>query len=55
MITPAGAVTTLAGQAGVSGSNDGSGTAKFNHPAGIAVDGAGNATSPTNNTPFASW
>jgi hypothetical protein len=50
MITPTGAVTTLAGQAGVSGSNDGSGTAKFNHPAGIAVDGAGNAyVADTNN------
>ena len=41
-ITPAGVVTTLAGQAGVSGSGDGSGTAQFNHPAGVAVDGAGN-------------
>jgi sugar lactone lactonase YvrE len=50
MITPSGAVTTLAGQAGVSGSNDGSGSALFNHPAGIAVDGAGNAyVADTNN------
>ena len=50
MITPAGVVTTLAGQAGVSGSNDGSGSALFNHPAGIAVDGAGNAyVADTNN------
>jgi hypothetical protein len=44
MVTPAGIVTTLAGQFGVSGSTDGSGTtALFNHPAGIAVDGSGNA------------
>jgi sugar lactone lactonase YvrE len=50
MIIPAGVVTTLAGQAGVSGSNDGSGSALFNHPAGIAVDGAGNAyVADTNN------
>jgi sugar lactone lactonase YvrE len=50
LITPAGAVTTLAGQAGVGGSNDGSGTALFNHPAGIAVDNAGNAyVADTNN------
>ena len=41
-VTPAGVVTTLAGQAGVSGSSDGSGFASFNHPAGIAVDSAGN-------------
>jgi len=50
MITPAGVVTTLAGQAGVSGSSDGSGSALFNHPAGIAVDGGGNAyIADTNN------
>jgi hypothetical protein len=50
MITTAGTVTTLAGQAGVSGDNDGSGTALFNHPSGIAVDGAGNAyIADTNN------
>jgi sugar lactone lactonase YvrE len=41
-ITPAGVVTTLAGQAGVSGSSDGTGSARFNHPTGIAVDSAGN-------------
>jgi arabinan endo-1,5-alpha-L-arabinosidase len=42
-ISPAGAVTTLAGQAGSSGSADGTGSAaRFNHPAGTAVDGAGN-------------
>jgi sugar lactone lactonase YvrE len=35
--------STIAGQAGSSGSADGSGTnAQFNGPAGIAVDGAGN-------------
>jgi sugar lactone lactonase YvrE len=38
-----GVVTTLAGQAGVSGSSDGPGTAaSFNHPAGVAVDSFGN-------------
>jgi sugar lactone lactonase YvrE len=42
-ITPAGIVTTLAGTAGAGGSADGMGTAaRFNHPAGMAVDGAGN-------------
>jgi arabinan endo-1,5-alpha-L-arabinosidase len=42
-ISPVGAVTTLAGQAGSSGSADGTGAAaRFNHPAGAAVDGAGN-------------
>ncbi len=41
-VTPAGLVTTFAGQAGVSGSNDGTGSASFNHPAGVAVDSAGN-------------
>jgi len=42
-VTPTGTVTTLAGQAGVSGSADGTGTAaRFKHPAGAAVDGAGN-------------
>ena len=42
-ITPAGAVTTLAGTAGASGSADGTGSsARFNMPCGIAVDGSGN-------------
>jgi len=42
-ITPAGLVTTLAGQAGSSGSADGTGrAARFNWPSGVAVDGAGN-------------
>lgn len=51
MITPAGVVTTIAGQAGSNGNSDGSGTAAlFNQPAGIAVDGAGNAyVADTNN------
>ena len=40
-ITPAGAVSTLAGQASVTGSADGT-AASFNHPEGVAVDAAGN-------------
>jgi len=42
-ITPEGAVSTLAGLAGVAGSTDGTGSAaRFNFPAGVAVDSAGN-------------
>lgn len=42
-LTPAGAVTTLAGVAGKSGSTDGEvGSALFYGPAGVAVDGSGN-------------
>jgi hypothetical protein len=42
-VTQAGAVTTLAGTAGSSGSNDGTGAAaRFNLPAGLAVDSNGN-------------
>jgi hypothetical protein len=49
-ITPAGVVTTFAGQAGVNGSSDGSSSATFNHPTGVAVDGAGNVyVADTNN------
>lgn len=41
-VTPAGAVTTLAGSPGVSGYTDGTGTAaKFYQPTGLAVDAAG--------------
>jgi sugar lactone lactonase YvrE len=41
-ITPAGAVTTLAGTAGVWGTNDGSGlAARFGQPAGLVLDSAG--------------
>jgi len=43
MITPAGAVTTLAGAAGQSGNTDATGgNARFNHPQAITVDGRGN-------------
>jgi len=42
-ITPAGVVTTVAGAAGVSGSNDGVGpAARFSALKGLAVDGTGN-------------
>ncbi len=42
-ITPSGSVSTLAGNPGVIGSSDGSGSAAtFNDPFGIAVDGGGN-------------
>ena len=42
-ITSAGVVTTLAGTAGISGSADGIGSAaRFNFPAGVAVDASGN-------------
>jgi hypothetical protein len=41
-VTPTGVVTTLAGQPGSSGSNDGLGSAaRFNFPASVAVDSAG--------------
>ena len=42
-VTPAGAVTTLAGVPGVSGNVDGTGSdARFGRPAGVAVDSNGN-------------
>jgi sugar lactone lactonase YvrE len=42
-VTPGGAVTTLAGLAGSSGSTDGAGSAaRFYSPYGVAVDSAGN-------------
>jgi streptogramin lyase len=42
-VTPAGVVTTLAGSAGASGTNDGAGSAaRFNYPAGVAVFSNGN-------------
>ena len=42
-ITPDGVVTTLAGKAGALGQSDGAGSAaRFNHPSGVALDGAGN-------------
>jgi hypothetical protein len=43
IVSSTGAVTTLAGVAGTSGSADGTGSAaRFNSPSGVAVDGAGN-------------
>jgi len=43
VITPGGEVSTLAGQAGVTGSANGTGTAaSFNSPRGVAVDSSGN-------------
>jgi secreted PhoX family phosphatase len=42
-VTPAGVVTTIAGQSGVAGTNDGMGsTAEFHSPWGVAVDTDGN-------------
>jgi sugar lactone lactonase YvrE len=42
-ISPGGVVTTIAGSAGLPGSNDGLGTsARFNRPLGLAIDEAGN-------------
>ena len=42
-ITPDGAVTTLAGVGGQTGTNDGIGNAaRFSSPIGLVVDGAGN-------------
>ncbi len=41
-VSPGGTVSTLAGNAGAAGNADGMGSAaRFNHPTGIAVDGAG--------------
>jgi sugar lactone lactonase YvrE len=42
-ISPAGVVSTLAGQAGLSGSSDGAGSAaRFQNPSDLAVDSSGN-------------
>jgi hypothetical protein len=52
-VTPTGVVTTLAGLARVSGTNDGTGSAaRFKTPTGVAVDGATNlyVADITNNT-----
>ncbi|MGA2244575.1 MAG: hypothetical protein ABSH48_06235 [Verrucomicrobiota bacterium] len=43
MMTTNGVVSTVAGSAGLAGSTDGTnGAARFNNPAGVALDGAGN-------------
>ena len=43
VIAPSGSVSTLAGQAGTTGSADGTGAqARFNYPHGLALDGLGN-------------
>jgi sugar lactone lactonase YvrE len=52
-ITSAGAVTTLAGSAGVAGGNDGTGSAaQFYQPYGVTVDASGNiyVADTSNNT-----
>jgi hypothetical protein len=51
-ITPAGAVTTLAGMAGINGGSDGTGAAaRFDSPSGVAADSAGNVyVADTNNS-----
>jgi sugar lactone lactonase YvrE len=51
MINPGGAITTLAGLAGNSGSADGTGSrARFNHPLGVATDNSANVyVADTNN------
>src|ERR1700687_1192645 len=42
-VTALGVASTLAGLAGTSGSDDGSGgAARFNYPSSVAVDGSGN-------------
>ncbi len=42
-VTPTGMVTTIAGQVGISGTNDGMGSvALFNHPWSVALDKSGN-------------
>ena len=52
-ITSAGTVSTLAGLAGSSGTSDGSGSAaRFNHPAGLAVDGAANIFVADSSQPY---
>jgi sugar lactone lactonase YvrE len=56
-LTPAGAVTTLAGSAGVAGNVDGAGSAaSFSMPYDVTIDGAGmlyvSNLAPTTNSPY---
>jgi hypothetical protein len=56
VVVATGAVTTLAGSLGLPGSTDGIGTAaRFNHPAGMAIDGAGNRNGDYESADIGRW